>query len=232
MAMDFDILRELGMKKDNVTAVAGKAERNPSLVSMLLDGISSENARVRFKSAKVLRILSEQNPEKLYPQMDFFVDLLQSKNNIIKWNAIDIVANLVPVDSKRKFDRILDEFYGLLYEGSLITAGHVVANSWKIANARPKLRSRITSELLNVVKVPLPTEECRNILIGHAIVSLGQYFDKIPNKEDVVSFVRKQLKNSRSGTRKKAEKLLKDIEDLRSKSVDLKTTEQKRARRE
>jgi hypothetical protein len=141
------------------------------------------------------------------------VKLLDSENNILKWNAIDIIANLTRVDSYNKFDRLFKKFYGaLLYEGSLITAGHVVSVSGIIARARPELERKITEELLKVEKIPLPTEECRNILIGDIIKAFDAYLDQIENKDEIASFVKRQLNNSRRATKAKAEKLLRKLE--------------------
>ena len=121
---------------------------------------------------------------------------------------MDTLANLAIVDSKNKFDKIFKKFYGFLYEGSLVTASHVVDNSGKIAGAKPNLQSKITNELLKIEKVPLPTEECKNILLGKTIVAFDMYFDKIQNKKEVISFVKRQLTNSRNATKVKAEKFL------------------------
>jgi len=206
------ILGAVAKKKNKAEALAKRVIRNPSSLSELLEGISSDKAGIKFKSAKILRIISEERPELLYPKWDFFEKLLDSENNIIKWNAMDVIANLTRVDSRNRFDKIFGKFYGMLNEGSLITAAHVVGNSWKIARAKPGLSSRITNELLKVEKVPLPTEECRNILKGDAIISFSEYFDQIKEKGKVISFARRELKNSRNATRSKAEKFLKKFE--------------------
>ena len=206
------ILEAVAKKKNKAEALAKRVIRNPISLSELLEGIYSEKAAIKFKSAKILRIISEERPELLYPKWDFFEKLLDSENNIIKWNAMDVIANLTRVDSRNMFDKIFRKFYGMLYEGSLITAAHVVGNSWKIAKAKPGLGSRITSELLKVEKIPLPTEECMNILKGHAILSFSEYFGQIKEKGKVKSFARRELKNSRNATRAKAEKFLKKFE--------------------
>lgn len=206
------ILEAVAKKKNKAEALAKRVIRNPISLSELLEGIYSEKAAIKFKSAKILRIISEERPGLLYPKWDFFEKLLDSENNIIKWNAMDVIANLTRVDSRNRFDKIFRKFYGMLYDGSLITAAHVVGNSWKIAKAKPGLGSRITSELLKVEKIPLPTEECRNILKGHAILSFSEYFDQIKEKGKVKSFARRELKNSRNATRSKAEKFLKKFE--------------------
>lgn len=188
--------------------------KNPQALQELLAGVRSKNPKIKFGSAKTLRTISERKPEMLYSEWKFFANLLDSKNNILKWNAMDIIANLTKVDSRNEFDRLFKKFYGYLYEGSLITAGHVVDNSAKIALSKPDLQDEITKELLKVEKIPLPTEECRNILIGKTINAFQTYYDRITdkNKDEVVSFVKRHLHNSRNATKAKAEKFLKKWE--------------------
>jgi len=183
--------------------------KNPASLPEVLDGITSANPRIKFGSAKILRIISERNPEMLYPEMDLFVKLLDSENSILRWNAMDVIANLTFVDAQNRFDSIFKKYYGSLYEGSLITASHVVDNSGKIANAKPHLQSKITNELLKAAKIPLPTEECRNILLGKVTLSFGQYVDQFKNKEKMISLAKRQLNNTRNATRVKAEEFLK-----------------------
>jgi len=206
------ILDKLKERETNVEELAREAIKNKELLHELFNGISSANPRIKFGSAKILRIVSERNPKILYPSMEFFVNLLDNENNILKWNAMDIIANLTVVDSHNKFNRLFKKFYGYLYEGSLITAGHVVDNSGTIALAKPELQGEITKELLRVEEIPLPTEECRNILIGKTMKTFNVYYDKIKDKDEVISFVKRQLKNSRKATKDKAEKLLEKLE--------------------
>jgi len=206
------ILTLFGKKDAEAEDMAEKVVENQDMLPELFAGLSSKDPRIKFGSAKVLRIISERNPAMLYSRMDFFVNLLDSENNILKWNAMDVIANLITVDSHNEFNRLFKKFYGYLHEGSLITAGHVVDNSGKIALSKPELQAEITKELLKVEKIPLPTEECRNILIGKAINAFQVYYDKITPKDEVVSFVKRQLNNSRNATKAKAEKFLKKLE--------------------
>jgi len=186
--------------------------KNPSLLPEILNGISSENPRVKFKSAKTLRFMSEKNPEMLYTEMDFFSRLLDSENNIIKWIAIDVIGNLTSIDSENKFDKIFNKYFGLLSDKSMITVGHVIDNSGKIAKAKPYLTEKITSELLKIEKIPTKphlTLECKNILLGKTIQAFNMYFVQITDKSSIVSFVKRQIKNTRNATKAKAERFLK-----------------------
>ena len=181
------------------------------MLEELFKGVSSTNPRIRFGSVKSLRMISEKNPQMLYSRIDFFVNLVDSKNSILKWNALDVIANLTAVDTQNVFNGLFKKFYGYLYEGSLITASHVVDNSGKIALSKPELQDKITEELMKVEKAPLPTSECRNILIGKAINAFNVYYRKIDDKDKVISFVKRQLNNPRKATKNKAEKFLRKI---------------------
>ena len=202
------IVNELNQKEDCSKDVAEKAVKNPQLIHVLLNLVSSDVTRVKFRSIKALKIVSEKNPEMLYPHVDFFIELLDNDNKVIMWNAMDIIANLSGVDSQERIKGIFEKFYGFLYDESMITAGHVVDNSWKIAKAKPKYQNKITNKLLELEEIPRD-DECLNILLGKAILSFDKYFDEIQDKKEVISLVERQLTNPRNATKVKAEKFLK-----------------------
>ena len=202
------------LEKQTSADIAEQVMEHPDLLGELLNGVSADDAKARFGSAKALRVISEKNPQLLYPHMPFFADLLDSKNNILKWTAIDIIGNLTAADTDDAFKRLFEKYYSYLHEGSLITAGHVVDTSGSIALSKPDLIGKITERLLTVDEVPLPTPECRNILVGKAIRAFEVYFDRIESQDRnrVLSFVRRHLHNSRNATRTRAKKFLAKFE--------------------
>lgn len=208
-----DVLEKLGKRAITADDLAEKVKRDFDLLLEIFKGISSTNPRIRYGCAKILRLISEETPERLYPKIDFFIQLLNSDLKIIKWNAMDVLANLTKVDTENKFDTIFDKYYGFLSDDVMITVGHVVDNSGRIAKAKPHLTLKITSELLKIEKIPTRphlTQECKNILLGKTILAFGMYFDQIENKDEVISFVKRQLNNTRNATKVKAEKFLKN----------------------
>lgn len=202
------ILDEIAKKEIPAENITRKVIEKPELLPVIVEGFSSKKADIKFKSAKILVQISRDKPGLLYDYFDFFAEQLNNKNNILKWNTMDILANLTPVDTQKKFDNLIPEYYTKLYEGSLITAGHVIAGSAVIVKSKPYLEEKVTISILDIENIPLPTEECRNIIKGHAITVFGDYFDYIGNKAGVIDFVRKELNNTRNSTRKKAEKFL------------------------
>jgi len=156
--------------------------------------------------------LSEENPEEPYPHMDSFVDLLDSKYRILTWNAMAIIANLTKVDTEKKFNAIFDKYYRFLDDEYMVTVANVVGHSGKIALAKPHLIPRITNELLrveNISTTPHLTEGCKRVIAEKAIKSFDVFFDKVHQKERVLSFVRRHLSSSRKTLRKEAVNFLK-----------------------
>ncbi len=209
MKNDTDLLEEINQKKDFCKDIAEKVINNPELLSIILEGVYSDTARVKLRSVKILAIISRKNPEILYPHMSFFIELMDSSNKIILWNTMDVIANLSKLDSENKINDIFEKFYDFISDESMITAAHVVDNSWKIAKAKPIYQNEITDKLIELETIPRD-QECRNILLGKAILSFDKYFDEIEDKEEVISLVKRQLNNSRNATKTKAERFLRN----------------------
>jgi len=192
-------------------ALLQKVRENPELIPEVLSGVSSSKPAIRYGCAKVLMDLSEEQPEKLYPHMDSFTGLLDSKYRILVWNAMAILANLAKVDRDKKFDKIFDKYYGFLNDPYMVTVANVVGNSCKIALAKPYLVQKITSELLeveNIATTPHLSAECKRVITEKAVEYFDSFFDKIQNKDGVISFVKRNKNSSRESLKTKAESFL------------------------
>jgi len=180
----------------------------PELLDTVFKGVSSSTPRVKFRCAKILKIISVKQPILLIPSWDFFINLLDSDNKIILWNALDILANLTSADRDHKFDKIYQRYYKFLEDESMVTAAHVVENSAVIASNRPDLQKKITEKLLKINNIPRDGE-CNAILSGKVIQTFENYFDAIEDKEEVIKFAREQNKSERNATKLKAHKFIK-----------------------
>jgi hypothetical protein len=210
--MENEMLQRLRDKSMTKEELLQRVKQDPDLVPILIKGVSSSQAAVRYGCAKVLTDLSEEHPEKLYPYMDCFIDLLDSRYRILTWNAMAIIANLTSVDIGKKFDAIFDRYYSFLNDEYMITVANIVGDSGKIALAKPYLVQRITDELLKVENIsitPHLTEECKRVIAEKAIKSFDLFFDKIEQKEKVISFVNRHLNSSRKTLRMEADNFLK-----------------------
>ena len=210
--MESELLRKLGSKSLTKEELLQEVRENPDLLPEVLSGVSSSKAAIRYRCAKVLMDLSQEQPERLYSHMDSFLALLDSKYRILVWNAMAIIANLARVDRDRKFDAAFDKYYRFLNDEYMVTVVNVVGNSGKIALAKPYLVQRIASELLkveNISTTPHLTDECRKVITEKAIESFDLFFDRIEAKDKVISFVKRNQNSSRKSLRTKAANFLK-----------------------
>ena len=209
-----DIAKEISKKGADKNKIARYAMKNPESIEQLIEGVTAPKGSLRFGYEKVLRLISEERPELIYPYFDVFKKLSGCDNSFLKWGAILTIANLAAVDSGKKFDKMFKEYYAPITGQVMVTASNVIGGSVKITLAKPYLTRKITQEILKVEKAKFlhhgePSPECRNVAIGQAIDSFDRFFEQIENKDAVIRFVKKQLKNSRAKVARKAEKFLK-----------------------
>jgi len=196
-------------KNINPKVYAEKIIKKPDSIKQYLEGLLSKDETYRYNCFKVLYIVSEKNPDLLYPYWDFFENHLRSKNNYHKMSAVLIIANLTSVDKEKKFEGLFDEFYDYLKSEKTITSIYIVKSSGKIARYKPHLIEKITKLLLNIEKIH-PGKQIE--LVKSAVIEFfSEYFELIENKKEVIDFVKKQDSSSSPKTRKIAKDFLKKI---------------------
>ena len=188
-------------------SLASKAVDDSKALAALLQEVVSKKESARHASFKALLSISEERPEVLYPEWDFFADLIGSKNTSFKYIAIYIIANLTRTDTENRFEKIFEKYYGLLDDESVIPAAHVAGNSGKIARAKPGLQTRITNKLLNIDKTRHAPER-KELIKGYAVEAFGEYFSEAKDREKIIEFVEKQLNSKSPRTKKAAQSFL------------------------
>ncbi len=184
---------------------------NTSPTIPTLSSLSSDYPRIKYVAAKQFIALSKSQPALLSPHLDFFINLMNSKNNILKWTAIDVVGNLLILENEITSRKLLKKLYGFLQEGKLITAAHAISALGTIAKEKPEYQKTITLQLLKTETYSYETKECWNIVMGKTLLALNQYSPALTKNKSVRSFAEHQTRNSRNTTKKKAEQLLKNI---------------------
>ena len=179
------------------------------MFSEIAEGLKAEKPRVKYGCAKALCILSEQRPDLLYPHFNFFVRLLDHENKIMQWDAAFVLSQLARVDDDDKFAAIVARYFAPITGPVMITAANAIQGGARVAQAKPHLADRVAGEILKVATARYQTPECRNVAIGHAILALGAIVRLLRDPIPAAQFVRKQIRNRRAATRKKAVQFLK-----------------------
>jgi len=208
-----NIIEKISKKGSDKEQIAKEAIRSPEYIPLLLEGLNHDKGSIKLGCEKILRLISEQQPDLIYPHFDTFVKMLDFDNNLLKWGAIITISNMASVDTNLKFEKIFKKYYFPITDKTMITAANIIGNSWKIASAKPELTDQITHEILKVEKSKYEIKgqlspECNNVVCGHAIDTLEKIYDKIKDKKPVIDFIKRQLENTRRPVAKKAERFL------------------------
>jgi hypothetical protein len=181
-----------------------------------LDKLSSRDPRIKYGFAKELLKIGAHSPELLYNDLDYWIKMTGSDNNILKWTAIDIIGYLSAADKDNKTDKLVNNLLLFLHGGHLITCNHAIFALSLFAKNKPELRHSIINELISISKDQFDTEECKNIATGKVLEALKNFLDDTRNHKEAVAFVEQTKNNTRNATRKKAETLFKRISALKS----------------
>ncbi len=196
-------MSNLDMKNIDVEELAKKAVKDKNLFQELKEGVQSKDNTTRQNSFKTMQLIASEDPDFLYPEWDYFHEMLLSPNNYHKYIAIYILASLTSVDKGNKFEKIFDDYYGILAGDKAMTASHVALNSSVIALNKPNLRSRIVDILMSIDEIH-PGKQ-KELIKAYAIEALGKIYPEAEDKELIENFVRSQQDSKSPKTRTMAQ---------------------------
>ncbi|HMK53143.1 MAG TPA: hypothetical protein VK444_00005, partial [Methanobacteriaceae archaeon] len=163
------------------------------------DKILSKDNITRLNSFQALQKISEEEPAFLYPHWDYFQKMLLGKNNYHRYIAIYILANLTAVDKEKKFEKIFNQYYGILAGDKAMNASHVALNSSKIALNKPELQTAVIDRLLNIDHIHRGKQ--KELVKAYAIEALREIYPHVKNKQKIDEFVKSQLSSKSPKTR-------------------------------
>ncbi len=187
--------------------IVEKVLKDKSHLSNLLNALLSKQDSERYPNAIALETLSEEYPELIYPEWNFFVDLLRSQNAYQKSIVVSTIANLTALDKGKKFKEVFEAFFNLMDDKSVIVTRKLAIVAGKIAIAIPSLRTKVISALLGIDNTR-HTSSRKDLIKGDIVESVSMFFKDIENKEQIIKFVKSQLKSSSPNTIKKAKQFL------------------------
>jgi hypothetical protein len=188
--------------------VAAAALVDEALLSALIANLRCKKETVRFNSSEALLLISRNRPEILYSRWDDFCSLIEGDNTYWKCSGIPILANLVRVDGKRKFDKYRKTYFGQMDDRkSFIPAAYLARSMPAIVEARPDLEPEITKRLLGIDKTRHDPQR-RDLVKYDIIEAFDRYFERAGDKKRILAFVKKQLGCDSPKTRKTAKRFL------------------------
>lgn len=192
-------------KESELKRLAKSAIDNKKALEETLKGLISKDEDYRYSCSQVLHQISQSQPSVLYPQWDYFIELLKSDNAYHRCSAINILANLTSIDSENRFEDIFDTYFDILDDQKLIPARYVALNAGRIAKAKPNLQKNIIDRLMDIDKTH---QKQKDLIKADIIESFGTFYEDIQDKERVLTFVKEQLESSSPKTKKATQSFL------------------------
>ncbi len=193
-------------------ALVEMGQIDPNFLQQLLEGVGpqSQKAAVRSNCSQALILMAQKYPEVLLPHWSYFVELLQSANSFSKSVAVYVLSELAALDPTSRFFSILDDFYNLLGDESVIVACNIAAVTPKIVRSRPELESRITHKLLEFDHLSTGARH-KDLIAAYIIEAFQSYYDLAQDRNAIVGFVWKRQDCSSPKTRKLAKEFIKGL---------------------
>lgn len=206
---------DIDKKLTDVTDIARLALADEAYRNQLAGNLVMKNENVRYNSFRALKMVSEQQPDLLYPRWDFFVTLMRSSNSYHKMSAVLIIADLARADVDKRFENIFSEFYTLLNDRSMIVASYVAMASRVIVMHKPRLEKQVTRQLLDIDHTD-HRDDRKDLIKAFIIETFESYFDRSSMKDEIVAFVGQQASSSSRKARKAASQFLKTFRQTSS----------------
>jgi hypothetical protein len=186
--------------------------RDPSAyVDEIVDGLRSSTKKVQAGCAELASLLSEVEPQHLYPHLDLFHNNLRAKEPILRWEAVCTIGNLSAIDDKGKTRRSVDTLVTHLQDKSIVLQGHAVRALARISQAFPDLAPSILEALL-VARDHFPGNR-----IGYVVEAMTSFASHKPLLPKIKAFVEPLTASDNKAVASKARKVIKHIASLPGK---------------
>jgi len=182
------------------------SKRPRAYVKQLIAGLDAGNRRIENGCAELTSLLSEDKPELLYPFVDVFVTNLESKEKVIRWEAVCTLGNLASVDEQGVIPKQLPTLIGALTASSIVLQGHAGRALAKVAIAQPQTANRIFEALTGAAD-SFPGNK-----IGFVIEAVGELAAINGFENKIRAFVAPYLESDVNVVVKKAGRVLKKLE--------------------
>ncbi len=90
----------MSSRADDVKQEAQEALKNKKTIQSYIETLSSDNRRERQQAASVIAAMAKENPAKMSEFIGGILDALDRPEAQTRWEALDALTELVPVDSR------------------------------------------------------------------------------------------------------------------------------------
>jgi hypothetical protein len=195
-------------KQPPLDELAAAMLQDPALLQAAVEGCAAADEGYRYNSIRCLeRVCEGGHADLLYPQWDFFVRLLDSRNAFQRSGGLWMVASLTAVDNDGRFEELFERFFRLVNDEKVMVSRYTIQSAAKIARFKPHLQERITALLLNIERVYHNPERV-DLLKTDVLETFAAYAAASPQREAMLQFAAACKGSASPKTRQAAGKFL------------------------
>ncbi len=105
-----EFFKNLESKDLSIRKVIGQLLSSRQSIAFLVDGLFSQDIRVRYECAGLLNLVAHNDPRALYPHFNSLRDALGSMDKILRSDIGQVIRQIARVDSQRKIDFLLADY--------------------------------------------------------------------------------------------------------------------------
>lgn len=197
-------------KNPDLEAIKKMCLDHQPFLEELIDNLTEKKETIRYNSVKILTIIAEDKPDRIYPYWNHFRKQLYSQNTYHILTALILIPRLVVADHKNLFAGLDDDFFNFMYHENVIPVRYLLLNIWRVGRARPEYIPRISEILFSIDKI---NHEHKGLLKGDALLAFAELWDLLDQdkKKEVMNFVKELVKSDSPKTRKEAKKFLENF---------------------
>ncbi|HOP51095.1 MAG TPA: hypothetical protein PK887_10790 [Ignavibacteriales bacterium] len=169
-----DFIENLVEENANIISIVEAFDNNKKI-----DKTSRENI-------KILKLISDKFPHKLYTFWDLFFLKLNENNEYKVLTSIYVISNLLSADKEDNFYNEYDKFFKLLYSNNLKYTLAILDRIPTILLAKPYWENKITNTLLEFANFTLENNYDNKILLK-LIDTFDSYFTQTSSKFQIIN---------------------------------------------
>jgi hypothetical protein len=184
-------------------------ESNPSeYIDTIMEGFQSDISSVQSGCGNLATYVVRDNPDLLYPHVEFFLSGLDSKKSAMKWCAYEVVGHLSAVDERKLILPYAEKIRQDIGDKSAVLQWCVVDALTRIAVSYPEIADDTIQLFIDSAHL-FPKNR-----VGFVISAMEFFLDKKENVLTIKDFVSKYIDHEINVVSKRAKKVLKKIEKL------------------
>lgn len=190
-------------------------KENKDYLDWAFDLIENEQGSVKYMAEKVIRSISEQDPQFLSEYLNRIIENFYHKNQFIHWGFTYTLVNMLPLIEKEKWETLKQDVLNSLTSFNMIEYGNLVKVADQICQADSSILKPLMESFLMIKEHVFyhhdeVSKACNNIVIGQ-ILDFFMKVHPIEYRTEILDFAKENTDNERNSTAKKARALLKRL---------------------